>query len=711
MKSDCYNMEKKCLTLNALNFRPVQPELSCYFATRPVGEALKLADYETERLLPLLHLPAHTKALYTTFDVKADSDMPVLTMSTEYTDDVTPCWTRGFLKNYYLYKLTHYFRSKGLPVQTNLISDMDVWVPGTSVLKECNGYRVFRLRVQFARLSDKPELLISYDGVHSVFKESLNSAFFSGDRELSFSKLLYGTEFFRYNDLPDRVRRDTDRLFPCLNKALQHELKMPFGIPDKSNRYKRYRNEIEEFRQQYLLPEHMADVMIPDTEWLQCTQQRLPNPGHKLDMLVFGNNKTGRDINSCLKYNGPKVYSPEQHVVLFFICREKDVAMAAAVYQYLKGERSGFEGLGKYAGINFQTSKGLSVYFADTDDPLLQISRELDKREFETGKTYFAIYLSPVGKWEKSARKKAVYYKLKEELLHRGILSQSIEVDKNWPGRRTDSNNVAVLKEGFHYYMPNIAVAMLAKLGGTPWSLASGSIHDLVIGISAFRSADTQKKYLGSAFCFSGEGRFYGFDCFRSSQTDELAGSIIMAVRRYCNENAQPEKLVIHFYKTLSKKELKPIESGLARLGLKIPVVVVTVNKSFSQDVLAFDTDSEHLMPASYSYIPVNRTQYLLFNNSLTDDTSKETPRRFPFPMKVSMQYFAAGSEVSTQPEADMRVELLSQICSFSQLYWKSVSSQSLPVTVKYPEMLAQIVPNFGNAEIPGAGRERLWFL
>ena len=306
---------------------------------------------------------------------------------------------------------------------------------------------------------------------------------------------------------------------------------------------------------------------------------------------------------------------------------------------------------------------------------------------------------------------KAVYYKLKEELLHRGILSQSLEVDKNWPGRKTDANNVAVLKDGFQFYMPNIPVAMLAKLGGTPWSLASGSIHDLVIGISAFRSADTQKKYLGSAFCFSGEGRFYGFDCFRSSQTDELAGSIIMAVRRYCSENTSPEKLVIHFYKTLSKKELKPIEQGLARLGLKIPVVVVTVNKSFSQDVLAFDTDSELLMPASYSYIPVNRTQYLLFNNSLTDDTSKETPRRFPFPMKVSMQYFAAGSEVSTLPEADMTVELLSQICSFSQLYWKSVSSQSLPVTVKYPEMLAQILPNFGNAEIPGAGRERLWFL
>lgn len=704
-------MEKKCLTLNALNFRHAQPELSCYFATRPVGEALKLADYETERLLPLLQLPPDTKALYTTFDVKADSDMYVLTMGTEYTDDVTPNWTRGFMKNYYLYKLTHYFRSKGLPVQTNLISDMDVWVPAASVLNDCNGYRVFRLRVQFGRLSDKPELLISYDGVHSVFKEPLNSSFFGKERELTFTKLLYGTEFFRYNNLPDRVRRDPDRLFPCLNKALQQELKMPFGTPDKTNRYKRYRNEIEDFRKQYLLPEHVQGIMVPDTEWLQCTKKRLPNPGHKLDMLAFGNDKTGQDINSGLKQHGPKAYSPEQDIVLFFICREQDIAMATAVYQYMKGERSGFDGLGKYAGIHFQTSRGLSVYFKDAYNPLPQICSELDKRIFDPAKTYFAIYLSPVGKWEKNPAKKAVYYKLKEELLHRGILSQSLEVDKNWPGRKTDANNVAVLKDGFQFYMPNIAVAMLAKLGGTPWSLASGSIHDLVIGISAFRSADTQKKYLGSAFCFSGEGRFYGFDCFRSSQTDELAGSIIMAVRRYCSENTSPEKLVIHFYKTLSKKELKPVEAGLARLGLKIPVVVVSVNKSFSQDVLGFDTDSEHLMPASYSYIPVSRTQYLLYNNSLTDANTWEPPRRFPFPMKVSLQYFAAGSEVSTQPEHDMRVELLSQICGFSQLYWKSVSTQSLPVTIRYPEMLAQIVPNFGNAEIPGAGRERLWFL
>jgi hypothetical protein len=121
------------------------------------------------------------------------------------------------------------------------------------------------------------------------------------------------------------VRRDPDRLFPCLNKALQQELKMPFGTPDKTNRYKRYRNEIEDFRKQYLLPEHVQGIMVPDTEWLQCTKKRLPNPGHKLDMLAFGNDKTGQDINSGLKQHGPKAYSPEQDIVLFFICREQDL--------------------------------------------------------------------------------------------------------------------------------------------------------------------------------------------------------------------------------------------------------------------------------------------------------------------------------------------------------------------------------------------------
>jgi hypothetical protein len=55
--------------------------------------------------------------------------------------------------------------------------------------------------------------------------------------------------------------------------------------------------------------------------------------------------------------------------------------------------------------------------------------------------------------------------------------------------------------------------------------------------------------------------------------------------------------------------------------------------------------------------------------------------------------------------------QLLLQVCRFSQLYWKSVSRQWLPVTLRYPEMLAQIAPHFRYGDIPEEGRESLWFL
>ena len=55
--------------------------------------------------------------------------------------------------------------------------------------------------------------------------------------------------------------------------------------------------------------------------------------------------------------------------------------------------------------------------------------------------------------------------------------------------------------------------------------------------------------------------------------------------------------------------------------------------------------------------------------------------------------------------------ELLSQIYKFSRMYWKSVKQQNLPITIKYPEMVAEIVPHFEDDYLPEFGRRNLWFL
>lgn len=51
------------------------------------------------------------------------------------------------------------------------------------------------------------------------------------------------------------------------------------------------------------------------------------------------------------------------------------------------------------------------------------------------------------------------------------------------------------------------------------------------------------------------------------------------------------------------------------------------------------------------------------------------------------------------------------QIYKFSRMYWKSVKQQNLPITIKYPEMVAEIVPHFEDDYLPEFGRRNLWFL
>jgi len=55
--------------------------------------------------------------------------------------------------------------------------------------------------------------------------------------------------------------------------------------------------------------------------------------------------------------------------------------------------------------------------------------------------------------------------------------------------------------------------------------------------------------------------------------------------------------------------------------------------------------------------------------------------------------------------------DMIDQIYQFSRMYWKSVKQQNLPVTIKYPELVAKMFPYLEVEEIPEFGRTNLWFL
>jgi hypothetical protein len=148
-------------------------------------------------------------------------------------------------------------------------------------------------------------------------------------------------------------------------------------------------------------------------------------------------------------------------------------------------------------------------------------------------------------------------------------------------------------------------------------------------------------------------------------------------------------------------------------LKLEIPVVVVSINKGFSDDLVGFDLSATHKMPISGKYLAINNKQYLLYNNQLTYSTTDKIDERegFPFPLKISVQKYLPNSKIAVVMPEEELIPVFEQVCRFSLLYWKSVSRQWLPVTLRYPEMLAQIAPHFKYKDWGELGSESLWFI
>jgi hypothetical protein len=97
----------------------------------------------------------------------------------------------------------------------------------------------------------------------------------------------------------------------------------------------------------------------------------------------------------------------------------------------------------------------------------------------------------------------------------------------------------------------------------------------------------------------------------------------------------------------------------------------------------------------------------LLFNNTRYEEDSKLFPKDYHFPIKVSI---TATKEELVEDVQVVR-ELIDQVYQFSRMYWKSISQQNLPVTTKYPEMIAEIYPHFQEDNLPDFAKSNLWFL
>ena len=620
-------------------------------------------------------------------------------------------------KQFLKHQLRSYFKSKDYYIVVkNFVGDVQVWMPSKKGnTADYNLYYKFSFKIQFAKLTDLPELIVSYDGTSKVLTTSVKDI---EDSEL-IRRCVYGQKTFNYQmDLDTEEKQEFynaiqfDQAFPIFSLPLARALDIPIEEPVRpANKYQKYVALINNFATNYLFTEDFKAIFpFKNDAFIDVPLNRINHIDPQVGLLEFGKDQYGNKkthlvpklaMNNLNPYKRPN----NQNIKFFFVYHTSHKEAIKTFYNNLKtgvtADKKYFKGIEAYVNIKASTSKEHFIEFTNENNPIPEITEQLENLSFDHDNVrYAAFYLSPFDKNTPNPEDREIYIQIKELFLNEGIVTQVVDYEKMVVNIENQYN--------FQFSLQNMALAIHAKLGGAPWKLAVTDKKELVIGVGAFTNQGENRRYIASAFSFQNNGLFRKFEYFDQSETDLLAGSICKAIRDFTSV-AEADKVVIHFYKEMSYEELKPIIRGMHTLGLKIPLYILNINKTEAEDIIAYDLNwNKKLMPVSGTYIRISENQFLLFNNArYPSDRFYSDTDGYPFPIKIKI----SSPDEDAFEDADVVLELLTQVYQFSRLYWKSLRQQNVPITIKYPEMVAEIAPRFESKEIPPFGQETLWFL
>lgn len=623
--------------------------------------------------------------LYTDFSEQADGASSI---------EIDLTKSIKFAKHYYTWLIFNHFKEVADYVNANFVKDVELWFADHSQDTEiCNAYKTFSIKAQVAVNTETPEMIISYDGVSLVHKTSILDLDINTKE---YSRVVYEKQIFHYDDLPEEAKSNWDKVHPVLN----NKMKLLFGIPilmgkSTSNRYKIYKSNLDNFISNYIkVDTFRAVIPVNGISYLKVDTIKIKNTTPGSNLLEFHKNKTDIVPYNSLSTWGPFDHVHDPHINMFFIFHESHRDTAAQLYKYFRDGYKNFKPLKHLLQKPINITKDDHIVFTNLSNPLPEIKKALSERSIDRSQRYLAIYISPVSKQEADPIKHKYYFQIKEELLKYSITSQVVDVTK-------------ISNPDFNYSLVNIGIAILAKLDGVPWRLQRTQQNDLVIGVGAFKPSDSMSRYVGSAFCFSNNGHFKGFECYAQNNLTKLAASISKAIISYRKQNAEVQRLVIHFYKTMSKREFEVISNELKEMKLDIPIFIVTINKTESKDLVIFDLNCPELIPVSGTFIQTGFRQYLLCNNTRYETSLPKPTEGYPFPIKLKI----TSSHPHLLDNPEVINGLIDQVYQFSRMYWKSVRQQNLPVTIKYPEMAAEIFPHFDKPHLEEFGKNNLWFL
>lgn len=306
-----------------------------------------------------------------------------------------------------------------------------------------------------------------------------------------------------------------------------------------------------------------------------------------------------------------------------------------------------------------------------------------------------------------SSRNEKLYAIAKAELLGNGVPSQVITAE------------AISTQERAQWTLVNVALQLYGKIGGTPWTVMSGSPQqELVLGVS--RALDPQRNMVVgfvSLFTYDGDYQFLYSLAPRPAEwskleeyREALAQLITDVFAEYQRQQGTPTSLVIHLCKRPGKyREIAAVETALDRVANDVPYALLHLNDD--NNYRLFDAGHRSYVPESGIKVNLTRNSALLFLDGRPQGVQEGIRKKRGVPRVLEI----VMDRRSTMSEAEFP-RLVQQVFEFSRVNWRAFNAAAIPATLNYSYLVARLVAEVGpqnwNAiASAGALRDKAWFL
>jgi argonaute-like protein implicated in RNA metabolism and viral defense len=267
----------------------------------------------------------------------------------------------------------------------------------------------------------------------------------------------------------------------------------------------------------------------------------------------------------------------------------------------------------------------------------------------------------------------------------------------------------------------NIATALFAKAGGTPWVVEKAFPDvDMIVGfalstvISRTRRAGNNPKYIGCANVFDSNGRwmfFAGTECEhvagnRVEQIGELFRAALVKYR--AEKGVPPRRVAVHYYKRFGWGERQTIYELLRDTVPDPRLAFITIDDS--HPYRAYDKSNRDGDFARGGLVRLGDRQFLL----CTSGHSQYAGRRMGTPRILNVSY-REEPEVFTSPQ-----NIAEHLLALTKLNYQTVTPLVRePVTLLFANLIANFAAAMSAEEYRSLARTyssanfkaRLWFI